>query len=109
MQTSSHIHTNQVKIGIANYSLLVVAACGAWVRRRDWLLLPLYCTFLYYLILHSSLLFTFRYLLVVVPILLIFEMEPVLLVLKWATSRKRHINRVQDSAAGRRPGSGLRP
>lgn len=61
----------------ANSLLLAMAAAGVAMARRRWRLLPLLAVFAYYVALHAVLLAIFRYLLPVVPILLVLAAVPV--------------------------------
>jgi 4-amino-4-deoxy-L-arabinose transferase-like glycosyltransferase len=61
----------------ANSVLLAMAAAGVAMARRRWQLLPLLAVFAYYVGLHSVLLAIFRYLLPVMPILLVLAAVPV--------------------------------
>jgi 4-amino-4-deoxy-L-arabinose transferase-like glycosyltransferase len=61
----------------ANSLLLAMAAAGVALARRRWRLLPLLAVFAYYVGLHAVLLAIFRYLLPVVPILLVLAAVPV--------------------------------
>ena len=60
-----------------NSLLLAMAAAGVAMTRRRWRLLPLLAVFVYYVGLHTVLLAIFRYLLPVVPILLVLAAVPV--------------------------------
>lgn len=61
----------------ANSLLLAMAAAGAAMARQRWRLLPLLAVFVYYVGLHTVLLAIFRYLLPVMPILLVLAAVPV--------------------------------
>jgi 4-amino-4-deoxy-L-arabinose transferase-like glycosyltransferase len=61
----------------ANSALLALAAAGLAMARRRWRLLPLLAVLAYYVALHTVLLAIFRYLLPVVPILLVLAAVPV--------------------------------
>jgi hypothetical protein len=70
--------------------LLLLAVVGAVVSRRHWqALLPLYATIAYYILLHSVLIAIFRYVMPVVPALMVFASVTLLAVSNVARWRER--------------------
>jgi 4-amino-4-deoxy-L-arabinose transferase-like glycosyltransferase len=60
-------------LGVANLLLLLMATVGVVVSRGHWqALLPLYATITYYILLHSVLFAIFRYIMPVIPALIVF-------------------------------------
>jgi hypothetical protein len=83
----SERHTSVLKV--VNFSLLGVAAVGAVLMRRQWRRLALlYCTFLYYVALHSVIFGIFRYMLPTVPILMLLASVPLALLLAKCRSHR---------------------
>jgi hypothetical protein len=72
MWYATHSGRGERALAAANSVLLLLAAFGAVVSRRHWHdLLPLYATITYYIIVHSVLVAIFRYIMPVVPALIV--------------------------------------
>lgn len=88
MWTTSHSQRLDRVLAPVNFSLLLLAAVGAWLRRDRWReLLPLYATLLYFVAVHSLMVVIFRYLVPVVPILVMLAAVPVVRVVDRLTGR----------------------
>jgi hypothetical protein len=73
----SHSGRTRVFLGIVNPLLLVVAAVGAVMSRGRWReLLPIYALISYFVLLHSVLFAIFRYMIPIVPALLMLASIP---------------------------------
>jgi CHASE2 domain-containing sensor protein len=73
----SHSGRTRVFLGIVNPLLLVVAAVGAVMSRGRWReLLPIYAVISYFVLLHSVLFAIFRYMIPIVPALLMLASVP---------------------------------
>ncbi len=86
----THSGRGQWVLGTANSILLLLATVGVVVSRRHWqILLPLYAAITYYILLHSVMSAIFRYLVPVVPPLIVFASVTLLAV--FGRVRKREL------------------
>lgn len=77
MWSKTHSGRHEGWLLAVNSLLLALAAAGVAMARQRWRLLPLLAVFAYYVALHAVLMAIFRYLLPVVPILLVLAAVPV--------------------------------
>lgn len=76
MWSRTHSDRYEAPLLAANLLLLALAAAGLALADRRWRLLPLLAVVLYYVALHTVLIAIFRYLLPVVPVLLVLAAVP---------------------------------
>lgn len=88
MWYKSHSSRFDAVLAPVNFTLLALAVLGAWMVRSRWReMLHLYATVLYFIAVHSLMIVIFRYMVPVVPILIMLASVPVAYLLRRISGR----------------------